>query len=109
VTPYLYGFTLILTEALNGLKAMLNLRIPPKTPEELYKFFAYGLPLPPVRSHVAYIEFFKYIRENWVTTGYLSENDDSYRFWFRYNESDSPRYYEVYEKYIHDETTKKHK
>lgn len=77
---------------------MINLRIPPKNPEELYEFFMY-IANPPVKSHVAYVEFFKYIRENWVTVSYLSESDDSYRFWFRYQESDSARWYEVYEKY----------
>jgi hypothetical protein len=78
---------------------MLNLRIPPKTPEEFYKFFCYGLPLPPVKSHIAYIELFKYIRENWVITGYLSENDDRYRFWFRHTESDPAKWYKEYDKF----------
>ena len=71
----------------------------PTNPEELYKFFTFGLPLNSVKSHVVYINGFKYIRESWVTTGYISPADATYNLWFRYEESDPPRWYEVYEKY----------
>jgi len=77
---------------------MINLRIPPKNPEELYEFFMYGLPLPPVKSHVAYVGGIQCIREDWVIDGYLDRYSRCGLF-FRYRESDSPSWYEQYEKY----------
>ena len=76
---------------------MINLQIPPKNPEELYEFFMH-IAKPPVKNHSVYIEIFKYIREAWITTGYQEKNSN-YRLWFRYRESDSPEWYEVYDKY----------
>lgn len=77
---------------------MINLRIPPKNPEELYEFFMYGLPLPPVKSHVAYVGGIQCIREDWVMDANL-DRYNRYGLWFHYKESDPARWYRVYEKY----------
>jgi hypothetical protein len=73
---------------------MLNLRIPPKTPEELYKFFT-GISNLPVKSHVAYVNSIPYVRENWVVHIFLSESN-RYYCWFRHTESDPAKWYKVY-------------
>ena len=77
---------------------MINLRIPPKNPKELYEFFMYGLPLPPVKSHVAYVGGIQCIRKDWVMSANL-DRYNRYGLWFYYEESEPPRWYEVYEKY----------
>ena len=77
---------------------MINLRIPPKNPEELYEFFMYGLPLPRVKSHVAYVGGTQCIRKDWVMTANL-DRYNRYGLWFHYQESDPPRWYDMYEKY----------
>lgn len=71
--------------------------LPPKTPEELYEFFK-DIANPPVKSHIAYIGMINYIRENWVMNTYL-DRCGCYSLWFYYKESDSPRWYEVYDKF----------
>lgn len=76
---------------------MLNLRIPPKNPEELYEFFMH-IANPPVKSHVAYVGGTQYIRENWVMSACL-DRYNRYSLWFYYQESDPPKWYDVYEKY----------
>lgn len=76
---------------------MINLRIPPKNPEEFYKFFTYGLPLSPVKSHVAYVGGIQCIRENWVISANL-DRYNRYGLWFYYQESNPARWYKIYEK-----------
>ena len=76
---------------------MLNLRIPPKNPEELYEFFM-NIARSPVKSHVAYVGGIQYIREDWVMSACL-DRYNRYGLWFYYQESDPPRWYEVYEKF----------
>ena len=88
---------------------MINLRIPPKNPEELYEFFMH-IANPPVKSHVAYANGIHYIREDWVVSAYLSDSGYLYGLWFYYKESDPAKWYEVYEKSIYEnEATKKHR
>ena len=77
---------------------MINLRIPPKNPEELYEFFM-EVDRPPVKSHVAYLGSQFAVREDWVIDAYLSKSGDLYGLWFRYKESDSAKWYDVYEKF----------
>ena len=76
---------------------MINLRIPPKNPEELYEFFMY-IANPPVKSHVVYVGGKQYIRENWVISTVL-DRYNRYGLWFSYKESDLARWHDVYEKY----------
>lgn len=76
---------------------MINLRIPPKNPKELYEFFK-GIANSPVKSHVAYVNGIQYIRKNWAVNFYLAKTE-KYGFWFRYKESEPPIWYRVYEKY----------
>ena len=77
---------------------MINLRIPPKNPEELYEFFMH-IANPPVKSRVEYLNGIQYFRENWVIDAFLSKTNDLYGLWFHYKESDPTKWYEVYEKY----------
>lgn len=98
MTLFICGFTLILTEALSGQCLMINLRIPPKNPEELYEFFMH-IANPTVNSKVSYIGGIQYFREDWVIDAYLSKSGDLYGLWFRYKESDSAKWYDVYEKF----------
>ena len=83
---------------------MINLRNPPKNPEELYEFFMY-IANPPVKSHVIYIGSQIAVREDWVMFANL-DRCNRYCIWFSYKESDPPKWHEVYEKY---EATKKHR
>lgn len=76
---------------------MINLRIPPKNPEELYEFFMH-IANPPVKSHVAYVGGMQYIREDWVINTVL-DRYNRYGLFFRYKESEPPIWYRVYEKY----------
>ena len=77
---------------------MINLRIPPKNPEELYEFFM-NIARSPVKSHVAYVGGIQYIREDWVVNTFLARKSEYYQIWFHYKESDPPRWYEVYQRY----------
>lgn len=54
---------------------------------------------PPVKSKVSYIGGIQYFRGNWVIDAYLSKSGDLYGLWFRYKESDSAKWYDVYEKF----------
>ena len=54
---------------------------------------------PPVKSHVAYVGGIQYIREYWVMSANLDKYN-RYGLWFHYQESNPPRWYEVYEKYL---------
>lgn len=76
---------------------MINLRIPPKNPKELYEFFMH-IANPPVKSHVVYVGGIQYIRENWVISACLDKYN-RYGLWFHYKESDPARWHEVHEKY----------
>lgn len=80
---------------------MINLRIPPKNPEELYEFFK-GIANSPVKSHVAYVGMINYIREDWVVNLYLAKTNN-YSFWFYYKESEPAKWYEVYDKFSSSE------
>lgn len=77
---------------------MINLRIPPKNPEELYELFMH-IANPPVKSHVAYVGGIQYIREDWVMSACL-DRYNRYDLWFHYQESNPPRWHDVYEKYL---------
>ena len=78
----------------------LKVNSPPKTPKELYEFFI-EISRTPVKSHVAYIGGIPYVRENWMIYTYLSTTpSNAYNLWFHYQESNPPRWYEVYEKYL---------
>lgn len=77
---------------------MINLRIPPKTPEELYEFFK-NIANSPVKSHVAYVDMISYIRENWVVNIHLTKTEN-YNFWFYYKELEPAKWYTVYVKQI---------
>ena len=75
---------------------MINLRNPPKNPEELYKFFK-NIANPPVKSHIAYVGGMQYIREDWVIYTVL-DRYNRYGLWFQFKESDPTQWHEVYEK-----------
>ena len=77
---------------------MINVKIPPKIPEELYEFFM-GITRSPVKSHVAYVSGSNYIREDWVANAFLTKKGEYYQLWFRYKESDQSRWYKVYPHY----------
>ena len=80
---------------------------PPKTPEELYKFFT-GIAKPPVNSHVAYIGGTPYLREGWMIYAYRAKPSNTYSLWFHYKESEPAKWFKVYREYYENDTTYKH-